>query len=99
VVRSDLIAALVADGVELATARASIDCLAQTIAHHLGDGGRVELRNFGSFSVRSHTPKPRRNPGTGETNGVVTTRRVYFRPSVNLANTVARMARTAGDEQ
>ncbi|MNU73554.1 Integration host factor subunit beta [compost metagenome] len=33
----------------------------------LSDGGRVELRGFGAFSVRSRPARVGRNPRTGET--------------------------------
>jgi integration host factor subunit beta len=33
----------------------------------LADGGRVELRGFGAFSVRSRPARVGRNPRTGET--------------------------------
>ena len=33
----------------------------------LEKGGRVELRGFGAFSVRSRPARPGRNPRTGET--------------------------------
>ena len=33
----------------------------------LGDGGRVELRGFGAFSVRGRPARAGRNPRTGET--------------------------------
>ena len=32
----------------------------------LEDGGRVELRGFGAFSVRTRSARPGRNPRTGE---------------------------------
>ncbi|MNN74007.1 Integration host factor subunit beta [compost metagenome] len=33
----------------------------------LSDGGRVELRGFGAFSVRSRPARVGRNPRTGDT--------------------------------
>lgn len=33
----------------------------------LKQGDRIELRGFGSFSVKKRKPKKARNPGTGET--------------------------------
>ncbi len=33
----------------------------------LSEGGRVELRGFGAFSVRSRPARTGRNPRTGET--------------------------------
>jgi integration host factor subunit beta len=36
------------------------------ITKALEDGGRVELRGFGAFSVRHRAPRTGRNPRTGE---------------------------------
>jgi integration host factor subunit beta len=39
-----------------------LDCMVQALA----EGGRVELRGFGAFSVRSRPARAGRNPRTGE---------------------------------
>ncbi len=36
------------------------------IANTLKNGGRVELRGFGTFSLRHRSPRTGRNPRTGE---------------------------------
>jgi len=36
------------------------------IANALKNGGRVELRGFGTFSLRHRSPRTGRNPRTGE---------------------------------
>lgn len=46
--------------VELAV-KALIDYIADTLV----DGGRVEVRGFGSFSLHFRAPRPGRNPRTG----------------------------------
>ncbi|MFY0312657.1 integration host factor subunit beta [Leisingera sp. D0M16] len=38
----------------------------EEIIKSLSDGGRVELRGFGAFSVRAREARPGRNPKTGE---------------------------------
>ena len=35
------------------------------LAAHLAGGGRIEIRDFGSFSLRHHRPRLGRNPRTG----------------------------------
>ncbi|MCX7002243.1 MAG: integration host factor subunit beta [bacterium] len=54
----------VADGVEAepALVRDVIQLLLDTIIEHLVDGNRVELRNFGVFSVKRRRPRIGRNP-------------------------------------
>lgn len=37
-----------------------------SIGNHLVNGGRVELRGFGSFSIRTKAQRLGRNPKTGE---------------------------------
>ena len=44
-----------------------VDIFFDEIANQLADGGRVELRGFGAFSVRSRPARVGRNPRTGET--------------------------------
>ena len=38
----------------------------EDITQTLAEGGRVELRGFGTFSVRERKPRKGRNPRTGE---------------------------------
>lgn len=42
----------------------SIDIILDTIAENLANGGRVEIRGFGSFSVRKRKKKSTKNPKT-----------------------------------
>jgi len=54
----------------------------------LSKGGRIEIRRFGSFSVRYREPRLARNPRTGdcvEKKGKFTP---YFRPSKELRERV-----------
>lgn len=50
----------------------------------LRKGGRVELRGFGAFSVRSRNSRQGRNPRTGESIEVTAKRAPAFRCSKNL---------------
>jgi len=38
----------------------------EEIMEALAEGGRVELRGFGTFSIRHRNPRKGRNPRTGE---------------------------------
>ncbi len=44
-----------------------VNAIFETIAAGLARGDRVELRGFGSFTVKEHGPRVGRNPRTGET--------------------------------
>jgi len=52
---------LTASDVELA-----VKSIIDSIANQLSKGCRVEIRGFGSFSVRTRPPRLGRNPKTGE---------------------------------
>ncbi|MCJ9724762.1 integration host factor subunit beta [Agrobacterium sp. SHOUNA12C] len=43
-----------------------VDTIIDEIVETLAQGGRVELRGFGIFSVRRRPPRSGRNPSTGE---------------------------------
>lgn len=51
----------------------------QTIADHLSAGGRVELRGFGAFSLRSRDARMGRNPRTGDEVPVSAKRALHFK--------------------
>lgn len=86
VIKSDLIAVLVSEHVEL-HAR-DIDKIIVTffdeIAARLAADGRVELRGFGIFSTRARDARTIRNPGTGEPVKVGAKRVPHFKAGKNL---------------
>jgi nucleoid DNA-binding protein len=43
-----------------------VDAVLETISDALGQGKRVELRGFGSFTVKNRRGRTARNPKTGE---------------------------------
>ncbi len=43
-----------------------VNVIFEEIVQALSRGDRVELRGFGTFSVKHRQPKKARNPGTGE---------------------------------
>lgn len=51
---------------------------------HIGKGGRVEIRGFGSFDVRSRPPRLGRNPKTGEAVHVPMKYAPYFKAGLEL---------------
>jgi integration host factor subunit beta len=67
-IKSELIAALAAENPHLTQKDVErvVSVILESVASALEDGGRVELRGFGAFSVRSRPARPGRNPKTGE---------------------------------
>ena len=58
------------------------------IIHALTEGKRIELRGFGSLSVKSRLPRIARNPKTGETIEVGSKLLPYFRAGKDLNNLI-----------
>lgn len=50
----------------LADAELSVKAIIEAISKKLADGGRVEIRGFGSFGLNYRPPRRGRNPKTGE---------------------------------
>ena len=61
-----------------------VDIFFDQISQRLAEGGRVELRGFGAFSVRERDARQGRNPRTGETVAVDAKRVPYFRPGKDM---------------
>jgi len=57
-----------------------LDSLTKTIA----EGGRVEIRGFGSFTVTIRPPRVGRNPKTGERVSVPQKKVPSFKPGIAL---------------
>ena len=66
-IKSELIAALAAENPHLTQRDIErvVGVIFGRIIQALEDGGRVELRGFGAFSVRSRPARSGRNPRTG----------------------------------
>ena len=66
----------------------------RTILEHmtacLSDGGRIEIRAFGSFSLRFHPARVARNPRTGSTVALPARHAAYYKPSSKLRGRVNR---------
>jgi integration host factor subunit beta len=78
---------LPASDVELA-----VKGLIQQMAETLCLGGRIEIRGFGSFSVRRREPRLRRNPKTGEAVQVEAHYALHFKPGKELREGVNECA-------
>jgi integration host factor subunit beta len=67
-IKSELISALSAENPHLTQrdVEKAVTVIMDTIVGALEEGGRVELRGFGAFSVRTRPARSGRNPKTGE---------------------------------
>lgn len=95
VVRSELIERLAADYPDLDPQIVdAVFRFFEEITGHLGDGGRVEMRGFGVFSVRKYVEQMVRNPRTGEKLPQAEKLRPFFRPGRPLAKQLFNQAGT-----
>ena len=62
----------------------SVSLILGTVSDTLAQGGRVELRGFGSFSARKRNRRISRNPKTGKSILVQEKKHPYFRASKRL---------------
>lgn len=62
----------------------ALDVVLDEVASALAQGGRVELRGFGAFSVRKRDARTGRNPRTGATVKVAAKRVPFFKPGKEL---------------
>ncbi len=68
-IKSELIEKLAAENTHLTHAEVErvVNVILGRMTEAMSEGGRVELRGFGAFSVRSRPARAGRNPRTGET--------------------------------
>ena len=84
------LAARVADKVHLTNRQAEtvIGIFLACITEALREGGKVELRGFGSFRTRSHNARQGRNPRTGDAVQVPAKKLPFFRVGEDLREKV-----------
>lgn len=61
-----------------------VEILLGEISTALEEGRRVEIRGFGSFSIRKRDARTARNPKTGESVKVTERNSIYFRMGKEL---------------
>tara|TARA_B100001057_G_C22771066_1_gene919619 strand:+ start:1000 stop:1284 length:285 start_codon:yes stop_codon:yes gene_type:complete len=85
-IRSELLQALSTDNPDLRPDEVEqvVDIFFEEITQRLAEGGRVELRGFGTFSTREREARTGRNPRTGETVEVPAKRVPYFKPGKEM---------------
>ena len=85
-IRSELVARIAAQNPHLFArdVEAVVDTILKRVAEALADGDRVELRDFGAFSVRDRDARAARNPRTGEPVVAKAKAHVYFKPGKGM---------------
>lgn len=71
-----------------------VNTIFDTITNTLANGGRVELRGFGAFSVKKREARQGRNPRTGETVSVSAKATPFFKTGKLLRDRL-----NSGDKQ
>jgi integration host factor subunit beta len=70
----------------------TVDLAVRTLLEYMAScivrGRRIEIRDFGAFSLRHYAARTRRKPKTGEAIEVDATSLVHFRPGKGLSNRV-----------
>lgn len=91
-VKSELVGRLAAQFPDLARADAdaAVGQILRAIATTLAQGDRVEIRDFGSFSVATRPSRTGRNPKTGEAVAVPARTAPRFKPGKMLRDVVDR---------
>ncbi len=84
--RSQLIQRLAAQNPDLTHGEVEllVNAIFETIAAGLARGDRIELRGFGSFTVKDYAPRIGRNPRTGEAVQVPAKRHPNFKSGKEL---------------
>jgi nucleoid DNA-binding protein len=67
----------------------AVDIILETITESLEQGNRVEIRGFGSFSVRQRKGRSSKNPRTGKMMHIPPRKTVHFTMSKSLKDPLA----------
>lgn len=87
--KSELIERL-AERADLPKKRAeeAVNCIFESMADSLASGRRIEIRGFGSFSLKEHRAYVGRNPKTGEEVPVARKQSIHFKVGKQLREMV-----------
>lgn len=88
--RSDLVEELAArvNKLEHDDAKFAVAIILDAISASLVQGGRIEVRDFGSFSINHRQPRMGRNPRSGESVAIPEKRVPHFKPGKALREAV-----------
>lgn len=91
--RSELVTALAAEkNISLDAAEAVVLVLFGSMTEDLISGKGVEIRGFGSFSIRDYNGRVARNPKSGEAIKVIPKKRPFFKTGKNLKDRILNSA-------
>lgn len=76
------------DGLSLEAVEDSVDLIIDQLIESIASGQRIEIRGFGSFSLRERRPRTGRNPRTGEAVQLATRYSPRFKPGLALRERV-----------
>jgi nucleoid DNA-binding protein len=62
----------------------AVDIIIETMSESLDQGNRIEIRGFGSFSVRKRKERQTKNPKTGEIMNIPPRKTLHFAMSKSL---------------
>ncbi|OIQ92607.1 integration host factor subunit beta [mine drainage metagenome] len=98
--RAELIQRLAAKFPQLTLADVdiSVKAILDAIGNHLSDGGRVEIRGFGVFSLNYKPPRRGRNPKTGEIVAVPAKYMPHFKPGREMKSVVSDSPKPNSDD-
>ncbi len=88
--KSELIEQLVSKQTELTAkdVELAVKTMIEQMSQTLEQGGRIEIRGFGSFSLHYREPRVGRNPKTGESVRLDSKHVPYFKPGKELKERV-----------
>lgn len=78
------------DGLSRKQTEVVVETLFESIKEALAKGGKVEIRGFGNFKLRSRNARKARNPKTGEAVEVPPKKVPYFKVGKELREMVNR---------
>jgi integration host factor subunit beta len=81
------------------TAEDVVNTIFDSLTSELADGGRIEIRGFGSFYSKTYEAREGRNPRTGEAINVPEKTHVLFRVGKELKGRVDAVNRDEDDTQ
>jgi integration host factor subunit beta len=98
VVKSDLVNALNEKLPELQKrdVELALNCILGQLENTLVQGGRIEIRGFGSFDLRRRPPRIARNPKSGEAVHLPAKVAIHFKPGKEMRDRVNAASDTFG---
>ncbi len=89
-IKSELIETLASELTHLTEQQVSeaVHCILDVMSQTLVEGGRIEIRGFGSFALRKKLPRHAHNPKTGQKIKTQSKFSAHFKPGKELRERV-----------